>query len=453
MNSPFIPVGSGQVLPWETHPSLALIHQLKLFNFPIPNGIILIHPNFNQEGLDPHFLEELQEEIRQRELTLDLTLTAFGYEENASTFTRPCTLETLGEVFRHAIENLSQSKRIDFLILERIQGLAQGRAFSQAGYSDDWIEFQLGTPEDSMPVTKTAIEKLSLGETRLQGDFRGRVQDLLRSVRRALGEDNWRIDWIDSNENIFLTSIEKTSPSQLDEDLFLRIPNWENTPDIPGNLEGTVISACSPKLFEYFHHWAPELSGERPFVIWRRDQLLFNASLVNDFLRSFGLSTSSVKLIIPDLSSPAIPLNTVRFWRSLPRLFRFTHDLTLGPGIAYRLIKKLNTFQTNPEKPFAELFQEWQRIVITSSHAQYRLSTAILMIRFGFALLPLGKLESKVRLAETLLRNSSLEAVTKVYSAIQIKALGWYSRGLLPSDEAIWNMSQDQILDLEGQLE
>jgi hypothetical protein len=453
MDSPFIPVGSGQVLPWETHPSLALIHQLKLFNFPIPNGIILIQPTLNLESLEPAFFEELQEEIRQRELKSDLTLSAFGYEESVPTFTQPCTLETLGNAFKQAIENLSRSKRLDFLILERMQGFARGLAFSQAGYSDDCIEFQLGAPEDSMPVTKVFIEKLSLGEIRLQGDFRGRVQDLLRSIRRALGEDNWKIDWIDADENIFLTAIEKNTSSDFVQDLFLRLPRWENTPDTPGTLEGTVISACSPKLFQYFHPWAPELSDERPFVIWRQNQLQFNISLVSDFLRGFGLSTRSLKLLIPDFSLPVIPLNTIRFWRSLPRLFRFLRDLTLGPGIAYRLVKKLKLFQTNPEKPFSELFQEWQSIFIASSHAQYRLSTFLLIIRYGSGLLPLGKLEARVQLAESLLRSATLEALTKIYSAIQIKALGWYSRGLLSSDDAIWSMSQDQILALEGQLE
>jgi len=453
MNSPYIPLGSGEVLPWETHPSLALIHQLKLFNFPIPNGIILIHPHLNQQELAPVFFEELQEEIRQREFNINLTLTAFNYEENTSTLAYPCTLETLSEALRQAVQKLGNAKRIDFLILEQIQGFAQGRALSRAGYKDDWIDFQLGDPEDQMPITRTPIEKLSLGETRLQGDFRGRVQDLLRSTRRALGEDNWLVGWIDNHEFIYLTSIERMGSSEEIQDLFLPIPKWETAPAPVGILEGTVISGCSSSLFQYFHHWAPEILEQRPFVVWNQNQLQFNVSLLSDFLRSFGLSTSPLKALVSERSLPPIPLNTVRFWRNLPRLSRLIHDLTLGPGIAYRLTKKLNTFQTSPEKPFSELFQEWQNIIITSSHALYRLSTFFLLLQFGFGIFPLVRIETKWQRAETVLRNATLEAITKVYSSIQIKALGWYSRGLISSDDAIWAMSKDQILDLEVELE
>lgn len=454
MNSPFIPLGSGEVLPWETHSSLSVIHQLKLFNFPIPKGIILINPALTQDGLNSELLEELKEEIRQRELKTNLAVTAFGYDESGVAFSQTCDVDSLGAVFNQALEDIGEKNRIDFLILEQIQGIAHGRAFSQNGYCDDWLEFRLGHSEAAMPNTQMSMEKLSLGETKIQGDFRGRVQDLLRSIRRALGEDNWIVGWTDTGDAVFLTSIEKMSSPLWMQDRFIRIHKWETSPKEPTVLEGSLIAASSSKLFKYFHHWAPELWDERPFVLWQNNQIEFNASLISDFLRSFGLATGSLKLIYSDWASPIVPFNTIRFWRNLPRFFRFVHDLRLGPGVATRLAAKLSSFETSPDKPFSDLFQEWQSVFVASSHALYRLSTLRLVNSYPFENLPLAsRLIQKSQSAEAILKISAEKALSKIHQAIQMKALGWYSRNLISHEEHIWNMTHDQVLDLETKLE
>ncbi|MFM8269431.1 MAG: hypothetical protein ACKN9V_04510 [Pseudomonadota bacterium] len=445
MNSPFIPLGSGEVLPWETHPSLSVIHQLKLFNFPVPSGIILINPLRNSEGLTIEFLEELKEEIRQREFKTDLLVTAFYYNEQGTIASHSCAVESLEILFRQIGEISSEPHQIDFLILERVPGFVRGRAFSQAGFCDDWLEFQLGKPEDQMPLTEIPIEKLLLGESCLKGDFRGRVQELLRSSRRALGEDNWAIEWNDTGEAVFLNSIEKIKSPQRIQDSFLRLAKWENLQKELTVLEGSLIASSSPKLFQYFHHWAPDLCGGRPFVLWQNNQIEFNASLLSDFLRSFGLPTGPLSGLFENFSLSKFPLNTFRFWRNSPRFFRFFHDLRLGPGLAYRLSEKLAQFKTVPDKSFSELFQEWQNIFITSSHTLYRLS-CLQLVSSGFS-------NHKAQKAETTLKTATSEAFSRLRLAIDMKALGWYSRGLIPSDYAIWSMHKDQVLDLESKLE
>lgn len=453
MHSPFIPLGSGEVLPWETHSSLSVLHQLKLFNFPVPNGIILIDPKVNEAGLDLEILSELQSEIRQRELKPDLLITAFGYGEDGFVFARSCTEDSLASFFNEVVQKFSNFGHADFLILEQTQGLARGRAFSQAGYGDDWVEFQLENTETTMPITKISIEKLSLGEARLQGDFRGRIQDLLRSIRRALGEDNWTVGWTDTSELIFLTSIEKiTSPLAIPE-TFVRLPKWENVVEAAQILEGSLIESASKKLFQYFRNWAPELSDRRSFVIWKDKQIKFNTSLIQDFLRSFGLSTRPLKMLISDVSNPVFPFNSVRFWRNMPRLFRFLNDLRLGPGIAHRLSKKFVDFGTSPDKSFSELFQEWQTVYIESSHAVYRLSLLFLISSYSFYRLEFSpSFKKKGQSAELALKSSTSKALGQIQQAIRMKALGWYSRGILSSDDSIWNLTKDQILAMEADL-
>lgn len=451
MDSRFIPLGSGEVLPWETHPSLTVLHQLKLFNFPVPNGIVLINLPFSDAGLCSKILEDLEDEIKQRELKTNLSLIAFTYDEKGSMVNRSCTLESLQTTFADVFFHLSASQKTDFLILEDLPGLAKGKAFSQWGYLDDWIEFQLSS---AMPVTRMPIEKLSPGEAKIRGDFRGRLQELLRSMRKALGEDNWILGWTDNSEAIFITSVEKISSPLFIEDAYLDFTDWEILQERPNNLQGSLISFSSPKLFQYFKHWAPELSEDRPFVLWRESKIEFNVSLLGDFLRVFGLSNRPLKDLFALFSFSATPLNSIRFWRTLPRFLRFIHDLNLGPGIANRTSKKLSSFETSPEKPFSELFQEWQNIFIASSHSLYRLTLLSLLAYYPQRLFNLPQsLQRKAKEAEANLRTATQKALMNIHQALQVKALGWYSRGLLPNDEAIWSLTREQILAIENELE
>ncbi|NBT59372.1 hypothetical protein EBT16_11375, partial [bacterium] len=93
-------------------------------------------------------------------------------------------------------------------------------------------------------------------------------------------------------------------------------------------------------------------------------------------------------------------------------------------------------------------------IIISSSHSLYRLTDLFLFSSYfsSFHFFA-AKIEKKARESEEALRDSIKKALTNIHQAIRVKSLGWYSRGLLPSDESIWQLTAEQILAIESQLE
>lgn len=446
MSSRFISLGSGQILPWDTHPDLSLLHQLKLFNFPISNGLVFL----NAEKTVPSDIQELESEVSAREFSLELLIQAFIAGKSTSILSQVSPIGNLKSAVGLLMDEITHQFnlsdiRVDFLVSENIPGSVFGTAISQTGFCHDKIIFTIKSPTDELPSQNLTIEKLAMGERKIRGDFRGRVQDLLRLTRRALGEDDWRISWIDNGSETFLTSIKKWNADKMDSDLFVHIPFFELFESEPSYLEKSLLRSISSKLSQYFHHWSNELSPMRPFVGMEKTQIKFNYSFLSDFLSSFGLSTHPLRLLDLKMDLPSTLFNSVRFWRKLPKLLRFLHDLSLAPGLAIRLTQKISQFETGAEKSFSELFAQWQALYATSSHALYRLVGKIYVSGF----IPSKNYQQKSLSAERTLREETLKALAQVHRAIEMKALGWYSRGILLSAEAIWDLTPEEVLAIE----
>lgn len=474
MDSGLISLGSGQVLPWEVHPSLNLLHQLKLFNFPVPAGLVFLNSAPELNALSSESLKLIQIELDKRDFKEQLSLSCFVSGELAEKRTFLCTRETLENTFELLLGSLRSSdsnkiRRIDFLFLETVAGVVFGSAQTEKGYQDDAIEFFFSDNGLALPKQSLLIDKITIGESKILGDFRGRVQELLRSTRRALGQDNWELQWVDTGDEVFITDISPLKIGSQRKEIFADLPFLENLPSTKINsLVGSLVDSSSAKLFQYFAHWAPDLSMHRLFVKFEEPKILFNLSLLSDFLRSFGFSNRIIKFLNPSESFPIHPFNTVRFWKNLPRLFRFFHDTTLAPGISRRLANKIGNFQTSAEKTFLELFLEWQTIYIASSHALYRLWAASLLPRlifdiFGldpdsfskgsfknrameFMFFPVLKYYKRIKSAQIALKQITDRALNQVNKAIEVKGLGLFSRGILETPEQIWTCDKEQTL-------
>jgi len=478
MSSSFILLGSGDMLPWDVPPALSLLHQLKFFNFPVPKGIILLKPELSQGVLEPSCFEDLELEIKQRDFKVPLILSLFrsgASDPYLKTINSASQLkESIYQLWSEALSSQpSASKSMSFLLTEKPQVKIQGKALSQKGFLDDWISFNVFQDTQILPLIQMPLEKLSSGERRLEGDFRGRVQDLLRATRRALGEDNWCLFWCDDGELVHLLSISALSTPIPFEEQFASMPLLENTPVSPSVLESSLIQQIGPKLFQFFSHWSPELACKRQWIQLKEDRLQFNFSLLEDFLRSFGLSTQVLFLLHPDGTKAPSPTNTIRLWRSFPRLLRLLHHLSLAPGIANRLSKKIKNFETTPEKKANELFLEWQALYSSSSHCLYRIWSFYLVLGSLLRILgvpsdallhpkedlprwiqwmffPLMRFKEKFVIAEGGLREATGGALLKINQCLEMKSLGWYARGLLPNPETLWTLPYHQVLDLDG---
>lgn len=455
MSSSIISLGSGQILPWESHPSLSLLHQLKLFSFPIPTGVILLNPDRTHQTFETDLLQNFINELQSYEIRNEIEVTFFIPSHEKGTYQRSGKLSELREILIELNQKVSSDHpelkdRIDILVQEnmneRQEGI-KGWAISESGYADDLIHFEIISNENPFPALEVTTEKLFLGESRIRGDFRGRVQDLLRSIRRALGEDGWKIDWFDDGQQIFLKTILKHSVVYPRRDSYLPSTFFSLIPISAGALRGQLISELSTKLFQYFSHWTPELSSDRGWVTYLNHELRFNRSLVHDFLRSFGLFSFPIRICFDSDTSPIQPLNGVRFWRNLPRMIRLLHELSLGPGIAIRLEKKLSSFSTEPDKTVIELLSEWQNIFIATSHVLYRLWGSLFLQTY-FSAFPFQR---NVISAEQRIRQTAIHCLKQIEQALEIKALGWYSRGLIRSTDEIWSLSKEDLLKLDQQ--
>jgi hypothetical protein len=477
MDSSLISLGSGQVLPWEVHPSLNLLHQLKLFNFPVPAGIIFLNVASELNPLSSNLLNLVQMELDKREFKEQILLSCFISGEQFEKKTFHCSRENLQNTFELFLGTLradehSKTRRVDCLFSETVEGIVLGTAQTEKGYQDDAVEFFFNENGLALPKQSLLIDKLTLGESKILGDFRGRVQELLRSTRRALGQDNWELQWVDTGDEVFITDISPIQAPNRRTEVFTDLPFLENLESTqPNQLIGSLVGSSSSKLFQYFANWAPELSTQRLFIKFEPPRILFNLSLLSDFLRSFGFSNRLIKFFIRLESFPIHPFNAVRFWKNLPRLFRFFHDTTLSPGISRRLANKLGNFETSAEKTFLELFLEWQTIYIASSHTLYRLWAASLLPLFIFdsfgldpdsfskdgfksrtleyIFFPVLKYYKGNKSAQFALRQITDRALGKVNKAIEVKGLGLFSRGILETPEQIWNYDREKTLALD----
>lgn len=479
MASHFIPLGSGEVIPWEVHPSLSLLHQLRLFNFPVPKGMILLNPAGSELGLSNDLVEQLQYELQAREFTSTLLivchLSGETFYRETWTSNQDQIRERFKEIFSYLYGHWNMPHlRADFLILENPGCFVSGRAFSKKGAVDDWLEFQIGEGSELLKPIALPIEKLAAGEPTLVGDFRGRIQHLLRSIRNALGEDNWVLNWKDNREKVFLTGISNYSEPKTLGDLYVAVVPWNYVPEPISPLHLSLILNCSKKLAQEYLRWIPDQKNERTFVIWNDNQLQFNFSFLSDLLRSFGLSTRSLRVLPVIPRSAVSPFSSRRFWRQLPKLFRWIHDLSRTPQLVKRLSKKLDSFETQAERPFSQLFQEWQMVYVASSHLLFRIWNIFFLLDYFSLLLgraplrpdsflsgsepktkwmfsPFNKFRASGSTIENQLKLSSKKATEKIEYAIGLKALGWFSKGWLPSAEHIWSLSYEEICQRESQ--
>jgi len=432
-------LGSGEILPWDTHPSLVLLHQLKLFNFPIPSGIVFLHDELSTNP-DNRLSLKVQQSLALEDLSSPISLLFFDRRASRPIEEIQIELSSLGEI------ELPFSPA-DALFMSRVSAQIGGVAISRTGYFTDEVTFQISTDLGSFPAQTLMVDKLGPGELPIRGDFRGRLQDLLRSLRRALGEDDLKIEWKDTGDSLYLTLIQRYNSKEVQSsasniDCFFEYPDWNIFAGPIPPLKGALVEQSSYKLSKYFLHWAKELSPSRKFVVYREGKILFNSSFLRDFLNTYGIP--SQLLSSKDLLSEVEPslFKPLRTWKKLPQLIRFFHELTLATGLANRVTQKISAFQTSPEKTFLKLFHEWQTLFIASSHALFRLG-------FFKKIFFYKKASQKSEKAEKTLRIATQQALERVEEAIQLKAVGWYSRGFLKDENEIWSLGPQEISEKE----
>ncbi|MCA9999685.1 MAG: hypothetical protein KDE56_28175, partial [Anaerolineales bacterium] len=93
--------------------------------------------------------------------------------------------------------------RRDVVIMQMVAAQTGGVAFSTAGEATDRAEVTLGESESLV------LPQLGWGKRPLTTlpPFAQRLQQLLRGVRRALGDGNWEIAWLDDGRDCWLVQV------------------------------------------------------------------------------------------------------------------------------------------------------------------------------------------------------------------------------------------------------
>jgi len=468
MDLRFIALGSGEVLPWELHSSLTLLHQLKLFGFPIPSGLIVLDVYAETGSFPATARQTLETQLQERGFKDRVALSCFHSKEGELKVIRQPSQKISTAL--DELESTCQTAAI--LILDFPQATIYGTAFSEKGYQDDLLEFSFADVGTAASAQLLPIEKLNIGETNVLSDFRGRVQDLLRSVRKVLGEDNWKISWADDGAEVFLTAIERILNPLVRSETFADIPALQILPTPVNPLTGSLAASCSAKLFQYLKNWNPDLAPQRQFIKFESPRVLFNFSLLSDFIRGFGLSDKTLHDLSVNVSMPTHSTNGLRFWKNLPRFLRLCHDANLGLTITKKVNQKLQNFDTTAEKTFSELFLEWQTIYVSSSHSLFRLLERNFLIlnffrflglsralqsprnNWGARLLnvfffPIVKQRIHTERLQTQLTRTTWKALQKIQSCLHVKSLGLYSKGIFQSPEQLWFLNVNEVIQID----
>ena len=363
---------------------------------PVPAGAILLDPFYQlclTHGLattsdgqviipDPVLLAcVLYEEVRLPRLSRPVTITPLvpPYQPLAIAAEEPIAL---AGALERAWSAIAADKRHDLLLIESKESQLGGIAYSERAYQDDLVY------EAGKTIALPQLQGWEISTTGLP-PFAGRLQKLLRGLRRSLGPGNWAVDWADDGQICWLVGLRPGSPPIPRQDSFISLAQlW---PDLPTPLLNHIITH-SP------HFGRPYLPPGRDIRQFANSQVLLNQSFWQDSRRQWGLAKGE---------------GAGRILGHAPFLLR------LG------LIHTLAIWWVNNTKPF-NLFAGYANFLPTLSTA---LSTLWL----------LGKGPAAIK-----------QATHAIYHQLVTQAKRAVAAGQLPTNASLWLLSPTEMQELDS---
>lgn len=216
--TPFIWLGAGRAGKRGVGHRGVLLDKLARARLPVPQGAILLDDLFRiylSEGIieltddrvfvrDPvWFFEVLYRDVRFPRLRAQLDICRLpenGQEEVWETRGVVSAVDSedarqlalaIGQAW--SIPGDAGERRRDVLVTKSVAAKTRGRAISRAGEVLDEVEVE-GSDTAVLSLPRLRILRQPSGE--LQPPL-GRLQMLLRGLRRSLGQGNWTVEWAD----------------------------------------------------------------------------------------------------------------------------------------------------------------------------------------------------------------------------------------------------------------
>ncbi len=271
-------------------------------------------------------------------------------------------------------------QRRDVLLLAMVPAARAGVAFTQASFQDDLVDHTAGLGDrllaGRIAGTRERLPVRVRGERTAPG-WRGRLQDLLRGVRRVFGTGDWDVEWADDGTRCWLLQVRPiTSPPRRDEALTLA-NHREILPDLPSRLTTSVLADAAGELFGYWRGFDPALPADRPFVevvLWRP---VINLSLLADTMRVLGLPTAFVTRSMGGRDELRVPASPVRLARKAPRLLAMGIDQLRAVSNGRRTAARLATIAAHPGDDLVAVAGQLRRATVELITGMFALSTAV----------------------------------------------------------------------------
>lgn len=238
-------------------------------------------------------------------------------------------VEALCDVWSSSFRREGAFRR-DALVMEMVDAVCAGVAFTETDYEDDLVNFAEGTAENlvagKIEGETLSLPKLNWHESSIPNepmpDWARRLQRLLRQVRQTFGRKNWDIEWADDGKRCWLIQLRPiTRPTRRNE-AFTIANHKEILPDLPSRLMTSVIASCAKNLFNYYREFDPTLPEHRLFIEIFIGRPFINLSLMTDMMRHWGLPTRLVTDNIGGDSGKVFGLNWKRVLFNLPVLMK-----------------------------------------------------------------------------------------------------------------------------------
>lgn len=336
----FIKLGANDAPKYGVGSKAALLDRASAAGLPVPFGVILLDEGIGALTAAGYVAFKNQQYVIQDLPLLFSSLRlpnferpvavrpAFGNGEEGSPLSGVLDIDShkpplFGEAIReiwNATTRLPSRTRRDVLIQEMIVPRLAGRAVSDPAFEDDaWF-----APDAAITEVR-ALPKLKRFERSAPGAPIGRLQNLLRDIRRVFGDTGWDLEWADDGRACWLLRLRPMEATIPRNETFTAAELTELLPPLPSRLSASLAVATGEGLTEFLRGFDPEFPENRPLVEMFRGRPFLNLSLLTEALRRAGLPTRYATGPLGECAEPEVPFVAARALRSfsvLKRLFR-----------------------------------------------------------------------------------------------------------------------------------
>ncbi len=271
----------------------------------------------------------------------------------------------LCEVWSSSFKRNGEFRR-DVLIMEMVDALSSGVAFTETEFEDDLVNFTSGTAEKlvsgQVEGETLFLPQLKFFESNITAeplpDWALRLQRLLKAVRKVFGARNWDIEWADDGKVCWLLQIRPITRMTRRNEQFTIANHKEIFPELPSPFMTSIVASCAEGLFSYYRKFDPTLPSHRPFLEIFIGRPFINLSLMTDMMRHWGLPTRLVTDNIGGESGRVFGLNFTRLLAKLPVLLRQGVAQLLSPRSAKRLMSQILSRTARPFQNFGDATHE-----------------------------------------------------------------------------------------------